>query len=54
MKICFISKYPPIEGGVSARVYWLTKSLGEKGHEVHIVTNAQERSEEHTSELQSH
>lgn len=37
-----ISKYPPIEGGVSARVYWLAKELGEHGHEVHIVTNAQE------------
>ncbi|MHC2994682.1 MAG: glycosyltransferase [Candidatus Atribacteria bacterium] len=42
MKICLISKYPPIEGGVSARVYWLAKALGERGHEVHIVTNAQE------------
>ena len=37
-----IGKYPPIEGGVSARVYWLAKALGERGHEVHIVTNAQE------------
>jgi len=42
MKICIISKYPPIEGGVSARVYWLAKALGERGHKVHIVTNAQE------------
>jgi len=42
MKICLISKYPPIEGGVSARVYWLAKALGERGHEVHIVTNALE------------
>jgi len=42
MRICLISKYPPIEGGVSARVYWLAKALGERGHEVHIVTNAQE------------
>lgn len=40
MKVCFISKYPPIEGGVSARVYWLAKALGKQGHEVHIVTNA--------------
>lgn len=42
MRICLISKYPPIEGGVSARVYWLAKALGERRHEVHIVTNAQE------------
>lgn len=40
MKICIISKYPPIEGGVSARAYWLAKALGERGHEIHIVTNA--------------
>jgi glycosyltransferase involved in cell wall biosynthesis len=42
MRICIISKYPPIEGGVSARVYWLAKALGERGHEVHVVTNSQE------------
>ena len=42
LKICIISKYPPIEGGVSARVYWLAKALGERKHEIHIVTNAQE------------
>ncbi|MBI2472016.1 MAG: glycosyltransferase [Planctomycetes bacterium] len=42
LRICFISKYPPIEGGESAKAYWLAKALGEKGHEVHIVTNAWE------------
>ena len=47
MRICLISKYPPIEGGVSARVYWLAKALGERGHEVHIVTNALEVEEEY-------
>lgn len=47
MKICIISKYPPIEGGVSSRIYWLEKALGEKGHKVHIVTNAQEVEEEY-------
>ncbi len=51
MRICFISKYPPIEGGVSSRVYWLAKALGEKGHEVHIVTNAQEVEEEYREQL---
>jgi glycosyltransferase involved in cell wall biosynthesis len=35
-----ISKYPPIEGGVSAQNYWLAKALGKKGHEVYISTNA--------------
>lgn len=47
MRICIISKYPPIEGGVSARVYWLAKAMGELGHEVHIVTNAQEVEKEY-------
>lgn len=42
MRICLISKYPPIEGGESAKAYWLAKALGEKGHGVHIVTNAWE------------
>ncbi len=47
MRICLISKYPPIEGGVSAKIYWLAKALGERGHEVHIVTNALEVEEEY-------
>ncbi len=40
MKICLISKYPPIQGGISSQVYWLSKGLVEKGIEVHVVTNA--------------
>lgn len=42
MKICLISKYPPIEGGESSKAYWLAKGLGERGCEVHVVTNAWE------------
>ena len=42
MKICLISKYPPIQGGVSSRAYWQAKALGERGHEVHIITNSLE------------
>lgn len=51
MKICLISKYPPIEGGVSSQTYWLAKALGERGHEVHIVTNAQEVEEEYREDI---
>jgi len=51
MKICIISKYPPIEGGVSSRAYWTAKALGERGHEVHIVTNALEVEDEYREEL---
>ena len=43
MKICFFTKYPPIEGGSSSRSYWLARGLGEKGVEVHIVTDALEK-----------
>lgn len=42
MKIMVISKYPPIEGGVSASNYWTCRILAEAGHEVHVVTNAHE------------
>ncbi len=40
MKICIISKYPPIEGGVSSHSYWFAKALGERGHKVFFITNA--------------
>jgi len=40
MKILMISKYPPIEGGVSSRNYWLAKALGDRGIEVSVITNA--------------
>ena len=40
MKICIVSKFPPIEGGIAAKTYWLAKGLAEAGLEVHVVTNA--------------
>ncbi|MCD6367903.1 MAG: glycosyltransferase family 4 protein [Candidatus Aenigmarchaeota archaeon] len=42
MKICLISKYPPIEGGVSSKNYWVSKALGKMGHKVYVVTNSWE------------
>lgn len=51
MKICFIGKYPPTEGGISSSVYWLAKGLGKKGHKVYIVTNAMEVEEEFREKL---
>lgn len=53
MRICLVSKYPPIEGGVSTKVYWLAKALGERGHEIHIVTNAQEVENEYKESIDS-
>jgi len=40
MKICIISKYPPIQGGISSKTFWMAKGLAEKDVEVHVVTNA--------------
>lgn len=42
MRICLVGKYPPIEGGVSSRVYWMARGLAAKGHEIHVVTNSWE------------
>ena len=42
MKLCFITKYPPIQGGVSAQCYWAARGLAERGHLVRVVTNADE------------
>jgi len=53
MKICFISKYPPIEGGESSKAYWLIKGLGEEGHEVHIITNAWEVEKEYREKIET-
>ncbi len=39
MRILFISKYPPIQGGISAKTYWLAQGLAERGIETHVVTN---------------
>jgi glycosyltransferase involved in cell wall biosynthesis len=40
MKICFIGKYPPIEGGVSTQSYWILRGLASRGHTIQVVTNA--------------
>jgi glycosyltransferase involved in cell wall biosynthesis len=42
LRICIVGKYPPIEGGVSTTTYWLARGLASRGHEIHIVTNADE------------
>jgi glycosyltransferase involved in cell wall biosynthesis len=42
VRICVIGKFPPIQGGVSARTYWSAHGLAARGHEVHVVTNAKE------------
>ena len=51
MKICLISKYPPIEGGVSSSTYWDARALGEAGHEVFVVSNNWEVEERFREEI---
>lgn len=47
VRICFIAKYPPIEGGVSAQTYWTCHLLARAGHKVFVVTNADESEAAH-------
>jgi len=42
MRICLIGKFPPIQGGVSTQTYWSAHALAQRGHDVHVVTNAKE------------
>ena len=34
-----LSRFPPMEGGISAKTYWLAHGLAERGHEVHVITH---------------
>ncbi|WP_328956391.1 glycosyltransferase [Kitasatospora purpeofusca] len=40
MRICFVVKFPPTQGGVAVRAALLARALVRRGHEVHVVTNA--------------
>lgn len=40
MNVCIISKFPPIQGGISAKTYWMAQGIAEKGANVHVITNA--------------
>ncbi len=42
MRLCLVGKFPPIQGGVSARMYRLAHGLARRGHAVHVVSNAME------------
>lgn len=42
MKILIVGKYPPVQGGVSARTYRFARALAARGHTVDVVTNANE------------
>ena len=38
--IVYISKYPPLEGGIASKTYWLANALARSGHTIHVVTDA--------------
>jgi hypothetical protein len=40
LKVCIISKFPPIEGGMSAKAYWLATGLADHDVGVTVLTNA--------------
>lgn len=42
MKLCLIGKFPPIQGGVSMRMFRIAHGLAARGHAVDVVTNAAE------------
>lgn len=37
--IVYISKYPPLEGGIAAKTFWLVRALACAGHTIHLVTD---------------
>ncbi len=51
MRILMIVKYPPIQGGVSIQNYWLAQTFAELGHEVVVLTNADEVEDEYRIKL---
>ncbi len=50
-RIICISKYPPLEGGIAAKTYWLCNSLAKRGHTIHIITDRIDATPEYTSPI---
>lgn len=38
-RVCLITKFPPLQGGVAARAYWVARSLAARGWEVTVVSD---------------
>ncbi len=38
-RVALLSKFPPIEGGISSKTYWLARGLAQRGHEIHVITH---------------
>ncbi len=37
--ILTVTKFPPLEGGIASKSYWLARALARRGHTVHVVTD---------------
>lgn len=48
-RIICISKYPPLEGGIAAKTFWLCRALAERDHTVHVVTDQENIDAEYSS-----
>jgi glycosyltransferase involved in cell wall biosynthesis len=53
VNLCFVCKYPPIQGGVSTDTYWIARGLARRGHRVDVVTNAGEVEERYRIRLET-
>ena len=40
MIILYINKFPPLEGGIASKTFWLTNALARSGHAIHVITDA--------------
>jgi glycosyltransferase involved in cell wall biosynthesis len=42
MRQLILAKSPPTQGGEASKTFWIARGLAQRGHDVHIVTNANE------------
>jgi len=46
--IAFLSKFPPLQGGIAAKTFWLARGLAQRGHNVHVITHPISASKEYS------
>lgn len=50
MQVCIISKFPPLEGGIAAKTYWLARAYADAGLQVHVISNGNTAEQEYRIE----
>lgn len=45
MRLAFVCKYPPIQGGEATKAYFLSQALADRGHSVTVISNGREISD---------